>query len=104
MFKQNLSGQARFEGLKNWLFSFFYLDHLILHLELHCSNFAMWRAAVLIEWLSPSHYLYTTATAPSILRLVSIGITYKLVPILGTIASHSVRYRKRHMSPGLSHV
>ena len=72
----------------------FYLDHLILHLELHSSSFAMWGAAVLVEWLSPGHYLYlmlqtfmgyqldTTATAPSILCLKSIGITYKLVPIL----------------------
>ena len=33
---------------------FIYLDHLILHLELHCSSFAMWGADVLVEWLSPS--------------------------------------------------
>ena len=39
----------------------FYLDHLILHLELHCSSFAMWGAAVLIEWLSHGQYFsYST--------------------------------------------
>ena len=39
----------------------FYLDHLILHLELHCSSFAMWGAAVLVEWLCPGQYFsYST--------------------------------------------
>ena len=45
---------------------FIYLDHLILHLELHCLSFAMWGADVLIEWLSPSHYLYLMLQAFSI--------------------------------------
>ena len=47
--------------LCNWrsnLVKKFYLDHLILHLELHFLSLAMWGAAVLVEWLSPGHYLY----------------------------------------------
>ena len=38
--------------------AFFIQGHLILHLELHCLSFVMWGAAVLVEWLSPGHYLY----------------------------------------------
>ena len=33
------------------------MDHLILHLEPHCSSFTVRGAAILIEWLSPGHYL-----------------------------------------------
>ena len=47
--------------------SFFYLNHLILHLELHCSSFAMWGAEVLIEWLSPVHYFI-------VIRYNSLGL------------------------------
>ena len=60
----------------------FYLDHLILHLELHSSSFAMWGAAVLVEWLSPGHYLYLM-----------------LQTMIGYKASRSLGYHKRYMSP-----
>ena len=47
--------QLSHPGLDNLATLFFYLDHLILHLELHCLSFMMWGAAVLVEWLSPGH-------------------------------------------------
>ena len=40
------------------LFKSFFLDHLILHLELDRSSFAMWGATILVEWFIPGHYLY----------------------------------------------
>ena len=55
------------------------MDHLILHLELHCSSFEMWQAAILIEWLS---FLGTIALLGWHLALLSQGILLRALNCL----------------------
>ena len=45
------------------------------------ASFVMWGSASWIRGSDPAILLYTTAIVPSILCLVSTGITYEVVPI-----------------------